>query len=78
MRARQIELNVKTQTLLLNGEEDPTDPIGQCQQFYRGLRRYDVETEFVAYPRMGHGPSEEKHQLDVLNRMIDWFEKNLK
>jgi len=70
--------NVKTPTLLLNGEEDPTDPIGQCQQFYRGLRRYGVETEFVMYPRMGHGPSEEKHQLDVMNRMIAWFEKYLK
>lgn len=70
--------NVKTPILLLNGEEDPTDPIGQCQQFYRGLRRYNVETEFVAYPRMGHGPREEKHKLDVLNRMIRWFEKYLK
>jgi dipeptidyl aminopeptidase/acylaminoacyl peptidase len=69
---------VKTPTLLLNGEEDTTDPIGQCQQFYRGLRRYNVETEFVMYPRMGHGPSEEKHQLDVLNRMIAWFEKYLR
>ena len=70
--------NVKTPTLLLNGEKDPTDPIGQCQQFYRGLMRYNVETEFVAYPRMGHGPREEKHQLDVLNRMLNWFEKYLK
>jgi len=70
--------NVKTPTLLLNGEEDPTDPVGQCQEFYRGMRRYGVETEFVVYPRMGHGPREEKHQLDVLNRMINWFEKHLK
>ncbi len=70
--------NVKTPTLLLNGEEDPTDPIGQCQQFYRGLRRFNVETEFVMYPRMGHGPREEKHQLDVMNRMLNWFEKYLK
>lgn len=69
---------VKTPTLLLNGEEDTTDPIGQCEQFYRGLRRYNVEAEFVRYPRMGHSPSEEKHQLDILNRMIAWFEKYLK
>jgi dipeptidyl aminopeptidase/acylaminoacyl peptidase len=70
--------NVKTPTLLLNGEEDPTSPVGQCQEFYRGMRRYGVETEFVVYPRMGHSPREEKHQLDVLNRMINWFEKHLK
>ncbi len=69
--------NVKTPTLLLNGEVDSTDPIGQCQQFYRGLKRYNVETEFVMYPRMEHGPSEEKHQLDILTRMIAWFDKYL-
>ncbi len=27
---------------------------------------------------MGHGPREEKHRLDVLNRMVGWFEKYLK
>jgi dipeptidyl aminopeptidase/acylaminoacyl peptidase len=70
--------NAKTPTLILNGEEDLTDPIGQAQQFYRGLTRYGVDAEFVMYPRMGHGPSEEKHQIDVLNRMIAWFEKHLK
>ena len=69
---------MKTPTLLLNGEEDSTDRIGQPQQFYRGLRRYNVEAEFVMYPRMEHGPSEEKHQLDILKRIIAWFEKYLK
>lgn len=70
--------NVKTPTLLLNGEEDTTDPIGQVEQFYRGLKRYKVECELVAYPREGHGIREEKHQLDVLNRVIGWYEKYLK
>ncbi len=27
---------------------------------------------------MEHGPSEEKHQLDILNRMLTWFDKYLK
>lgn len=70
--------NVKTPTLLLNGEKDTTDPIGQCQQFYRGLMRYNVETEFVKYPGMGHGPRTEKHQLDVMKRMLAWFDKYLR
>ena len=26
----------------------------------------------MLYPREGHGFREEKHQLDVLNRIIDW------
>jgi dipeptidyl aminopeptidase/acylaminoacyl peptidase len=70
--------NARTPTLILQGEADVTDPIGQSQQLYRGLKRYGVETEFVVYPREGHGFREEKHQLDVLNRIIGWFDRYLK
>ncbi|RKY84894.1 hypothetical protein DRQ09_07980, partial [candidate division KSB1 bacterium] len=70
--------NVRTPTLILCGKEDVIDPIAQCYQFHRGLKRYGVETELVVYPREGHGIREEKHQIDVLNRVINWFEKYLK
>jgi dipeptidyl aminopeptidase/acylaminoacyl peptidase len=69
---------VKTPTLLLCGENDTTDPVEQCYQFHRGLRRFGVETELVVYPREGHGVREEKHRIDVLNRVVGWFEKYLK
>ena len=69
---------VKTPTLILCGENDATDPVEQCYQFHRGLRRYGIETEFVVYPREGHGIREEKHRIDLLNRIVDWFEKYLK
>ena len=68
----------KTPTLLLCGENDTTDPVEQCYQFHRGLKRYGVESELVVYPREGHGPREEKHRLDVINRVVGWFEKYLK
>ncbi len=64
--------NARTPTLLLQGEDDTTDPIGQSQQFYRGLKRYGVEAELVVYPREPHGLREEKHLLDRLNRVIAW------
>lgn len=70
--------NARTPTLILQGEADVTDPIGQSQQLYRGLKRYGVETEFVVYPREGHGFREEKHQLDVLNRIVGWFDGHLR
>lgn len=70
--------NAVTPTLILQGENDTTDPIGQSQQFYRGLRRYGVETEFVVYPREGHGIREEKHMLDMYGRILSWFERYLK
>jgi dipeptidyl aminopeptidase/acylaminoacyl peptidase len=69
---------VKTPTLILCGENDTTDPVEQCVQFHRGLRRYGVETELVVYPREGHGIREEKHRIDVLNRIFGWLEKYLK
>jgi len=69
---------VRSPTLLLCGENDITDPIAQCFMFYRGLRRAGVESEFVAYPREGHGIREEMHQLDLLRRMLRWFERYLK
>jgi len=70
--------NVRTPTLLLQGEADETDPIGQSQQFYRGLKRYDVDSDFVVYPREPHGLREEKHLVDRLNRVVAWFDKYLK
>lgn len=70
--------NAKTPTLILQGEADPIDPIGQGQELYRGLKRYGVEAEFVLYPREPHGFQEAKHRVDVQKRMVAWFEKYVK
>ena len=70
--------NAKTPTLILQGEADPIDPIGQSQELYRGLKRYGVDAEFVVYPREPHGFQEAKHQVDVQKRMLAWFEKYVK
>jgi dipeptidyl aminopeptidase/acylaminoacyl peptidase len=70
--------NVRTPTLLLQGEDDTTDPIGQSQQFYRGLKRYGVDADLVLYPREPHGLREEKHLLDRLNRIVAWYDAHLK
>ena len=70
--------NAKTPTLLLQGEDDTTDPIGQSQQFYRGLKRYGVESDLVLYPREPHGLREEKHLLDRLTRILAWYDRYLK
>jgi len=52
--------------------------IGQSQQFYRGLKRYGVTSDFVLYPREGHGIREEKHMLDMYKRILGWFDQYLK
>jgi dipeptidyl aminopeptidase/acylaminoacyl peptidase len=70
--------NAKTPTLILQGDADTTDPPGQSQELYRGLKHYGVETQLVMYPREPHGLREEKHLLDRLNRMLAWYEKYVK
>jgi dipeptidyl aminopeptidase/acylaminoacyl peptidase len=70
--------NAKTPTLILQGDADDTDPLGQSQELYRGLKRYGVETELVVYPREPHGFREEKHLLDRLNRILAWYDKYLR
>ncbi len=70
--------NGRTPTLILQGEADAVDPAGQSREFYRALKRYGVVSDLVLYPREGHGFKEEKHRLDVLTRVVAWFEKYLK
>ena len=70
--------NAKTPTLILQGEADTTDPLGQSQELYRGLKHYGVESVLVEYPREPHGFREEKHLLDRLNRILAWYDKYVK
>lgn len=70
--------NARTPTLILQGDADTTDPIGQSQEFYRGLKRYGVKSDFVIYPREGHGIREEKHMLDMYRRVLAWYDQYVK
>ena len=70
--------NAKTPTLILQGVSDVVDPPGQSLELYRGLKRYNVPTEYVLYPREPHGFQEAKHRVDVQNRVIAWFMLYLK
>jgi dipeptidyl aminopeptidase/acylaminoacyl peptidase len=70
--------NAHTPTLILQGEADTTDPIGQSQQFYRGLKRYGVKSDLALYPREGHGFREEKHVLDMYRRILAWYDQYVK
>ena len=66
--------NAKTPTLILQGEADPTDSLGQSMQFYRGLQAYQVKSELVIYPREGHVFNEQVHLVDMYNRILGWID----
>jgi dipeptidyl aminopeptidase/acylaminoacyl peptidase len=69
---------VKTPLLITHGEQDRRVPIAQAEQYYRALRKRGVETVFVRYPREGHGIAEPNHQIDLVRRQLEWFDKHLK
>ena len=70
--------NVKTPTQILIGEADPRVPYPQGQEFYRALVALHVPTEFVHYPREGHGLREPRHRADQWMRMLAWFDRWIK
>jgi len=67
----------RTPTLIVHGEDDRTNPVGQSLALYRALKHYGVESELIIYPGEGHLPHQEKHQVDILRRMLDWYDRHL-
>jgi len=75
--------HAKTPFLLLQGEADKTDPLGQSQEMYRALRQMGVQVEMVEYPREDHGPlaggifgnpsPEPWHGYDGRQRIVKFF-----
>jgi dipeptidyl aminopeptidase/acylaminoacyl peptidase len=66
-----------TPTLILHGADDTDNPVSQSQALYRALKWLGVETQLVIYPREQHEPREEHHQIDIMQRMLDWFDRFL-
>ena len=67
-----------TPTLILHGDNDARVHPAQGMEFHRALRTLGVPTRFVRYPREGHGIGERLHQLDLLRRLLDWYDRFLK
>lgn len=80
MRASAISsiTNCKTPTLILHGDNDARVHPAQGMEMYRALKSLGVPTEFVRYPREGHSIRERAHQIDVMRRVLEWFERWLK
>jgi dipeptidyl aminopeptidase/acylaminoacyl peptidase len=69
---------VKTPTLVLNGEADVRIPYPQAQETYQSLKFLGVPTQFVHYPREGHGLREPRHRADWYTRQAAWFDRWVK
>jgi len=77
--------HAKTPFMLLQGQGDTTDPLGQSEEMYRALRQEGVPVELVTYPREDHGPLatgifgrpslEPWHGFDARQRIVEFIGK---
>jgi dipeptidyl aminopeptidase/acylaminoacyl peptidase len=72
--------NVKTPTLILHSDNDYRVPLEQGEQWFRALKHYGVNAEFVIFPRENHNltrTGEPKHLVESLNWQCYWFDRFL-
>jgi dipeptidyl aminopeptidase/acylaminoacyl peptidase len=77
--------HAKTPLLLLQGESDRTDPLGQSEEMFRALRQMGVTVDLIEYPREDHGPlamgffgepsPEPWHGFDARQRTANFIDK---
>jgi dipeptidyl aminopeptidase/acylaminoacyl peptidase len=78
--------HAKTPFMLLQGQDDTTDPLGQSLEMYHALRQMGVPVELITYPRVDHGPlggaiygapsNEPWHGFDARQRVVAFFTKS--
>jgi dipeptidyl aminopeptidase/acylaminoacyl peptidase len=68
---------VKTPTLLTAGTEDRCTPPGQAIEFHTALKEHGVETALAIYPGEGHGVRRYPAYIDVVSRIVAWFERHM-
>jgi dipeptidyl aminopeptidase/acylaminoacyl peptidase len=64
-----------TPTIILHGEEDTTDTIGQSMMFYQGLKDRGVPVRLLRFPREPHGFRQPHHQRTRDAEEISWLMK---
>jgi dipeptidyl aminopeptidase/acylaminoacyl peptidase len=77
--------HARTPLLLLQGEADRTDPLGQSEEMFRALRQMGVPVDLIEYPREDHGPlamgifgepsPEPWHGFDARQRIVGFLDK---
>jgi len=68
----------KTPTLVVVGDSDGECPTPQSYEFWHALKTLNVPTELVVYEHEGHSFADPKHQRDVIERVMQWFDGRLK
>ena len=70
--------DARTPTLILDGEDDASNPVGQSKGLYRALKHYGVAAQLVLYPGEGHSPRRADFNRDMFERILGWYDRYLK
>ncbi len=70
--------NAKTPTLVLHGDRDSEVPTPQGYEFWHALKALGVPTQLVIYTGEGHDVRRADHRLDILERVVGWFDRYLR
>jgi dipeptidyl aminopeptidase/acylaminoacyl peptidase len=71
---------VTTPILILHSDNDYRVPLEQGEQWFRALRHFGKNAEFVIFPRENHNltrTGEPKHLVESLDWQVYWFQKYL-
>jgi dipeptidyl aminopeptidase/acylaminoacyl peptidase len=70
--------NARTPTFIYVGERDVECPAPQSQEFWHGLRAFNVPTSLVIYEGEGHAIRRPDHIRDLSERIVGWFDRYLR
>ena len=67
--------NVKTPTLLIDGEADYRTPIEQSEAYYQALKVRGIDTQMVRLPEAGHGMGRPSQWLTSVLTVVSWYDR---
>ncbi len=70
--------NVKTPTLILSDIGDERVPISESYTYFRALQDNGIESKFIAFPIVGHIPTDPIRTKEMNRFILEWLEKHLK
>lgn len=71
-------LHSHTPVLILQGERDEEVPAPQAFEFYHAMKTLGVPSQLVVYADEGHAPRKPADTIDILERMVGWFDRYLR
>ena len=70
--------NIETPLLLWTGDKDGSVSPKQSMEMYLALRRLEKKVLLLQYTNESHSITEERKQIDLTTKILDWFNYYLK